>query len=261
MKIVLIGSGNVGTHVAAALNGAGHTIVQVYSRTLENARLLAEKTDALFTNDIGNIIPDADVYIFSVKDDALPRLLASMPETGGIWLHTAGSLPVDVFRGVHENAGVLYPLQTFSKNRSIDFSKIPLFIEAVNERSKEIVEALAKSLSENVRYLSGEKRVYLHLAAVFACNFTNHMYTLAADVLRLNDLLFDVLLPLIAETAAKVKEMAPCEAQTGPAVRFDEKIIDKQLQLIEDDQHRKIYRLISESIHKHSVNNDKLRSF
>ncbi|MDD3787413.1 MAG: DUF2520 domain-containing protein [Petrimonas sp.] len=254
MRIVFIGSGNVATHLARALKNAGHEIAQVYSRTQEHAAALAQATGAEFTSELSEIRTGADTYVFSVKDDALEPLLRNMPETNGIWLHTAGSVPADIFRSHVSDYGVLYPLQTFSKKREVNFSEIPLFIEANNEGTSRKIEQLAKSISEDVRYLSSEKRQYLHLSAVFACNFSNHMYVLASEILAAQGIEFDVLKPLIAETAAKVAEMAPKQAQTGPAVRFDEKIIEKQIRLLNDDTTKNLYRLISESIHKRSKN-------
>lgn len=253
MKIVFIGSGNVATHLAKALHNAGQDIVQVFSRNMENARVLSSLFSANATDDIRQIIPNADIYIFSVKDDVLPELISQIPSNKGLWVHTAGTVPVDVFASYSQNYGVFYPLQTFSKERAIDFSAIPIFIEGCNNEVTSILEKLAKSISDNVRFLSSEKRRYTHLAAVFACNFVNHMYVLASEVLEQGDVPFHVLEPLIKETAAKIREMTPQEAQTGPAVRFDEKVISKHLELINDEATREIYNIISNSIYKHSL--------
>ncbi len=253
MRIVFIGSGNVATHLAVALKASGNEIIQVYSRTFENAKILAVKTGAVPVNDIGSIFCDADLYIFSVKDDALPIVISQMPRTNGIWAHTAGSVPLNVFSLFKEKYGVIYPLQTFSKDRGLNFSEIPLFIEGDCDDTTRTLLALAKTISSNVQYLPGYKRLYLHLAAVFACNFANHMYALASDIVSNEDIQFDILKPLIAETAAKVMEMQPVAAQTGPAVRFDEKVMKKHLELIPDPMIREIYSLLSKSIHIHSV--------
>lgn len=252
MKIVFIGSGNVATHLAIAAKQKGHCILQVYSRSAENARLLAEKVNASYSDTLSQINPSADIYIFSVKDDALGQVLAEMPITKGFWIHTAGSVSINIFRPYHDRYGVLYPLQTFSKKREIDFEKIPLFIEANDSKVCEQLQEFAGGLSPIVHYIESEKRRYLHLAAVFACNFVNHMYATAAQLLEKNQIPFDVLLPLIDETAAKVHQLHPREAQTGPAIRFDEQVMNAHIDLIDDALIRELYRLISQSIHKYS---------
>ena len=249
-KIIFIGSGNVATHLAIALSKAGNNIVQIFSQTLEHAQSLAKKTQATYIDDIEKISCDADLYIFSVKDDALPEILAKMPKTTGVWVHTAGSVPMDIFKTHTDDYGVMYPLQTFSKNRDVNFSAIPVFIEGSDAKTAHFLEVLAKSVLENVQYLSSEKRKYLHLAAVFACNFTNHLYALSAEILEKESISFDVLKPLIFETVAKITEMKPKEAQTGPALRFDKTIMKKHLTLLEDEQIKNMYSLLSESIYR-----------
>ena len=253
MKIVFIGSGNVATHLAMAAKKAGHHILQIYSHSAGNARCLAKKVDALYSDNISQVNPSADIYIFSVKDDALSQVLAEMPETEGIWIHTAGSIPMNIFQPYQDRYGVLYPLQTFSKEREIDFGKIPLFIEANDSKVCEQLQEFAGDLSPIVIYIESQKRRYLHLAAVFACNFVNHMYVTAAQLLENNQIPFDVLLPLIDETAAKVHQLHPREAQTGPAIRFDEQVMNSHIDLINDALTKEIYRLISQSIHKYSL--------
>lgn len=249
MRIVFIGSGNVATHMAAALKSAGNDILQVYSRSFGNAELLAAKVEAEPIDNIETIVATADFYIFSVKDDALPEIVAQMPPTSGVWVHTAGSVPVSVF-SCHKENGVIYPLQTFSKDRKVDFNAIPLFIEGSSVETAELLKNLVETISENVHLLSGDKRRILHLAAVFACNFTNHMYTLASEIIGEEEIPFQLLIPLIHETAAKVKELDPYKAQTGPAVRFDETVMQKHLNLLNEPLKREIYSLLSKSIHK-----------
>ena len=248
MQVVFIGSGNVATHMALALNAAGHKVVQVYSRMLKNAGLLAERVGAGSIDDIGEIRCDADLYIFSVKDDVLADIVSQMPPTTGLWVHTAGSMPVSVL-SIHKERGVLYPLQTFSKVREVDFKDIPLFIEGESAGTEDRLRELAKTISREVYTLSGERRRILHLAAVFACNFTNHMYVLASEILAEKDIPFHLLHSLITETAAKATEMDPHTAQTGPAIRFDEQVIQKHLGLLTDPLKKEIYFLLSKSIH------------
>ncbi len=231
MKIAMIGRGRVATHMSKALLKAGHGVVSVNSRTLEE------------------LPQDADVYIIAVKDSALQdviRQLTNLLKTKNdapLIVHTAGSMPLSVFEGYAENGGVFYPMQTFSMEREVDFREIPLFIEGKDKRIRE----LAESISEHVYELSSDDRKYLHLAAVFACNFTNHCYTLAAEVLEKKGLPFDVMLPLVDETARKVHELHPHEAQTGPAVRGDENVMNAQAALL-DGRNKEIYELLSKSI-------------
>lgn len=253
MKVVLIGSGNLATHLAMALRDARHCVMQIYSFTQENAQKLADCVGAQATHRIDEIRDDADFYIFSIKDDALNNTLNQMPHKKGIWVHTAGSVPMDIFEPYMKKYGVLYPLQTFSKNRPVDFSIIPVCIEGSTVSVSEQIELLARSISKKTGYLPSEKRKYLHLAAVFACNFTNHLYTLAAEIIAKEGISFDMLKPLISETAAKVQDMNPQKTQTGPAVRFDESIMQNQQNLIEDKQTKDIYSLLSKSIYTHSI--------
>lgn len=252
MKIVLIGAGNLATHLGKALHAAGHDMVQVFSRTMQSAETLASLLDAEPLTDMAQVRDDADVYIFSVKDSALEQLISQL--CGGekkVFLHTAGSMPMSVFRGKALHYGVLYPMQTFSKQREVDFSIIPCFIEANDEFALKQIEGLAGQISHRVYQLSSEDRKYLHLSAVFACNFANHCYAASQELLQQHGIPFDVMLPLIDETAAKVHGMTPKEAQTGPAVRYDENVIGKQIRLLENQPYfQKIYDCMSKSIHE-----------
>lgn len=249
MKIVFIGSGNVATHMATALEVSGCEILQVYSRTIDNARRLASRVGAEPIDVIGQVCRTADLYIFSVKDDALPGIITRVPPTGGVWVHTAGSIPMSAL-SPHEERGVIYPLQTFGRNRAVNFMDIPVFIEGNSTETATLLKELAETISGNVHFLSGDKRRILHLAAVFACNFSNHMYTLASEIVGEEGIPFHLLNPLITETAAKVTVMDPKDAQTGPAVRFDEKVMQKHLELLNDPLKREIYSFLSKSIHK-----------
>ena len=252
MKIVLIGAGNLATHLGKALHAAGHDMVQVFSRTMQSAETLASFLDAEPLTDMAQVRDDADVYIFSVKDSALEQLISQLcGDDEKVFLHTAGSMPMSVFRGKALHYGVLYPMQTFSKQREVDFSIIPCFIEANEEFALKQIEGLAGQISRRVFQLSSEDRKYLHLSAVFACNFANHCYAASQELLQQHGIPFDVMLPLIDETAAKVHGMTPKEAQTGPAVRYDENVIGKQIQLLENQPYfQKIYDCMSKSIHE-----------
>ncbi|HSM47070.1 MAG TPA: DUF2520 domain-containing protein, partial [Draconibacterium sp.] len=161
-------------------------------------------------------------------------------------------MPLSAIEDFSENTGVFYPLQTFSKKREVDFDEIPVFIESNSMKNKETLLHIANSISKSVSEINSEKRKLLHISAVFACNFVNHFYTIAADILKSKDISFDVLKPLIRETALKVQELAPEKAQTGPAVRFDENIISAHLQALNNfDDYRQLYLSVSKSIFEH----------
>lgn len=252
--IVCIGAGNLATNLAKALYYKGFRIVQVYSRTEESARALAEKVEAGYTTDLNELSKEARLYIVALKDAALVELLPQITEgkKNVLLVHTAGSIPMNVWEGYAERYGVFYPMQTFSKQREVDFQDIPFFIEARTPEDVELLKAIANTISDKVYEATSEQRKSLHLAAVFTCNFTNHMYALAAGLLEKNNLPFDVMLPLIDETARKVHELAPSEAQTGPAVRYDLNVINNHLSMLADTPAlQEIYKLMSKSIHEH----------
>lgn len=253
-SIVFIGAGNLATNLAKALYHKGFRIVQIYSRTKESAGALASKVEAGYTTDLGEISKQAQVYIVSLKDDALVELLPQIAESKSkaLLVHTAGSIPMNVWEGYAERYGVFYPMQTFSKQREVDFREVPFFIEAETPKDAELLKAIAGTLSGKVYEATSEQRKSLHLAAVFVCNFTNHLYALAADLLNKYNLPFDVILPLINETARKVYELTPHDAQTGPAVRYDTNVMNNHLSMLADNPAlQEIYKLISKSIHEH----------
>ncbi len=255
MKVILIGAGNLATNLGKALGRAGHAIVQVYSRTLQSAVALAEQLGCGATNDLHAVRNDADIYIISVKDSVLAEVVGQVCAGKGdkIFLHTAGSMPLGVFEGCAENYGVLYPMQTFSKSREVAFSEIPCFIEANNAETLAEIGQLARSVSDHVVTMSTEDRRYLHLAAVWTCNFTNHCYDIAARLLADHDIDFRYMLPLIDETARKVHTMTPRQAQTGPAVRYDANVIAAQMKLMEQNPlQQQLYEWLSKSIHQAS---------
>lgn len=255
----MIGAGNLATNLGKALQNAGHDIVQVYSRTWEHAQQLATIIGGAATDDLDSIVDTADVYIFSLKDSALGDVVpkVSKGKAEKLMIHTAGSMPMSCFEGMAVHYGVLYPMQTFSKQREVDFRSIPCFIEGNDSLAKQNIRALAESISGRVYEMSSDDRRFLHLAAVWACNFTNHCYEVSAEILRKHDVPFDVMLPLIDETAAKVHGMGSIDAQTGPAVRFDDNVIRAQAAMMRDNPILKdLYERMSMSIHlaaqKHS---------
>lgn len=257
MKIVLIGAGKLATNLGRALWSLGHDLQQVYSRTMESASTLANLVGATPVTHIEDVHDDADLYVVSVKDSAVSDLIPILckgKETK-VFVHTAGSMPMDVFKGMAIHYGVLYPMQTFSKEKKVDFSTIPCFIEASDDYAHEAISRLAHQLSQKVYELSSEDRKYLHLSAVFACNFVNHCYAISHDILQEHGIPFEVMLPLIDETAEKVHSLSPQESQTGPAVRYDENVIRKQAALLKQNPLLKdIYERMSLSIHRMALN-------
>jgi predicted short-subunit dehydrogenase-like oxidoreductase (DUF2520 family) len=253
MNIVFIGAGNLATHLATVMHQKGMHIVQVYSHTAENAAVLAKQLGCDSTSGLKQLNPTADLYVFALKDAFLLEVLAQIAPNNGLWVHTAGSVPMDIFAPYASRYGVLYPMQTFSKQRKVNFNEIPLFLEANSEKEEEILKQIAYSITPNIQILSSERRKALHLAAIFACNFTNHCYTLAANLLKEQDVPFEILLPLIQETAEKVLSMPPHTAQTGPAIRYDQNVIESHLQSLTSPNLKNIYQLMSASIHAEAL--------
>lgn len=250
-KISLIGAGNLATRLGLALHSAGLDITQVYSRTIESAKALAEQLDAQYTNEANQINTSSDLLIVAIKDDAITDLLKQLDMSNTFVVHTSGSVPMDSLKPFGVNYGVFYPLQTFSKNRVVDFSEIPFCIEASRDEGVTQLKELAGKLSTQIYEICSEERKALHLSAVFTCNFVNHFYQIGSSMLADSELSFDLLKPLIKETASKVMDLNPIDAQTGPAVRFDETIINKHIQMLEaKPELQKIYSFVSESIHQ-----------
>ncbi len=247
--ITFIGAGNLATHLAQALAGSGFNISQVYSRTKESARNLAGILNANYTNSISEINTNVDLIIVALKDSAVHEVLSRIDFQNKLIVHCSGSLPLTVLKEYSENTGVFYPLQTFSKKRQVNFKAIPVFVEANTKANEQKLLDIANLISEKVVLLNSEKRKALHIAAVFANNFANHMYSLAAQFMESKEIDFDVLRPLIHETAEKVQVLDPADAQTGPAIRFDENIINEHLnQLDAFPELRELYHSISKSI-------------
>ena len=249
MKAVFIGSGNVASHLSLALQTSGLEFCQVYSHTIGNAQILAEKLHVPYTNKSSDIYKDADIYFYALKDDVLQQFIEKVNLPNGIHVHTAGSIPMIVFEGYAKNYGVFYPLQTFSKSKIVDFKLIPICIEASSLAIESVLLELANSVSKKNYLLSSEQRMQLHLSAVFASNFTNRMYAIAAEILEDAGMEFDIIKPLIEETCSKIRTLHPSKAQTGPALRHDEKIIQKHIELLsEKPEIQKLYKEISENI-------------
>ncbi|MDD3876679.1 MAG: DUF2520 domain-containing protein [Bacteroidales bacterium] len=256
LNIVVIGSGNVATQLARILFTKGHKILQIYSRTLSNAHVLAKEVDALATSSFQDIHTQADLYIIAITDTAIYEAAKKLSHVNGLVVHTSGTTDMNVLGHLNSH-GVFYPLQTFSKFNKMDFRNIPILIEASDTENFDILHNLAESISSNVHAVNSEKRSFLHLAAIFANNFTNHLYFAAQKILFEKELDFDLIRPLIMESALKVMSALPSEVQTGPSVRNDVMTINKHLKMLETQIDLKtIYQLISNNIIKSSLNND-----
>jgi predicted short-subunit dehydrogenase-like oxidoreductase (DUF2520 family) len=252
MNIVCIGSGNVGWHLASHLAEADFTIQQIVSKTADHARKLGQLVNATFTTNISEILPDADLYLYAVPDNQLPDIIAHNPVKTGIHCHTAGSLSMNLFADKVENYGVFYPLQTFSKQKQIDFQNIPILLEASNKPTLQALYKLASHLSSQILFTNFEQRQKLHLAAVFACNFSNNLFVIADKLLKDANLSFELLLPLIRETIEKANILTPEAAQTGPASRNDVNVIAHHLSMLKSEPAlQALYRLFTENIQEH----------
>lgn len=250
MKISLIGSGNVATHLACALYDLNHQIVQVYSPNCQNAQLLAQRVKAQPIDQLKKLQP-ADLYLIAVKDSAIGEVAKQLANLNidGLVVHTSGSTALDAIKHSSPYYGVFYPLQTFSKGKAVDFAQVPLLLEGSHAEVLQQLDILARQLSPQVYHYSTQQRRSLHLAAVIACNFSNYLYSVADGYLTGQGVEFDLLKPLILETAAKVQEHAPLEMQTGPAVRQDQGILDMHRHMLDSQpQLQQLYQLLSVGI-------------
>lgn len=247
----MIGAGNVATHIARALASSGNAPAQVWSRSLASASELASEVGGEALTCLDDVAAEADVYIISVVDSALAEVVAALCRDGrrGVFVHTAGTMPMQVFEHHAEHYGVFYPMQTFSKHKALDFKDIPCFVEASDEGSLSVVKRLAALLSDRVYELSGDDRRWLHVAAVFACNFANACCAMASRILERHGLDFSVMLPLVDETTRKLHCLTPSDAQTGPAVREDRNVMDRHLAMLDGDADlKRVYRIMSDMI-------------
>lgn len=249
MRVVLIGAGNVATHLAQSFDQT-HDVVQVYSWHIENALSLANLLkQAEATDCIADILPNADLYIVSVKDDVIPQVVEAVKFSSGVWVHTSGSVSLDVLSAKFEQCGVLYPLQTFSRNVNVKMSEVPFFIEGIDERTENLLFDIANGLSESVYKANSLQRRNLHIAAVFGCNFVNYLWAKADEILQESGFDFEILLPLIRVTLDKAAMISPKEGQTGPARRGDFKIMRSHEQMLSDED-AKLYKMLSQCIMK-----------
>jgi predicted short-subunit dehydrogenase-like oxidoreductase (DUF2520 family) len=230
--VVIIGSGNVATHFARTIKLSGKKIIQIYSKHPNSAKQLSQETDSTFVKSISEISKEADLYILAINDNAIEEVASSIKINNKLIIHTSGTVHAEILKKTSSNFGVIYPLQTFSKDIPIDWKNVPIFIEANNAINENILFNFVKSFANNINIMSSEKREILHLSAVFVNNFVNYMYNIAEDIMKQNKISFEYLKPLILETANRIIKNDPCNIQTGPAKRGDLKTIQKHLDLL-----------------------------
>lgn len=245
MQIVIIGSGNVAYHLAKAFVLNNIPLAQIFGRNKEELRKISGELNIHFSTEH---LQEADLYIICVSDRAVEDVSKVIVRKDCLVAHTSGSLPKEILAGDYRKAS-FYPLQTFSKSKALDYSKIPFFVEAENENDLQTLFKMASKISENVMESTHEKRKYIHLTAVFACNFVNHLFARAKEISDLQEIPFDYFLPLIDETVQKIHEIDPKSAQTGPAVRNDRRILELHQQLLQGES-LEIYKTMNHSIKK-----------
>jgi len=255
-KIAIIGSGRVAHHLAKALKKSGDRIVNVYSRNFKHAESLAKRVDADPLKNINDLDSNIDLIIFAVNDDSLTNDLFQKFPKNIIAVHTSGSVSVDVLN-YFDQSGVFYPLQSFNKMRKLDFDKIPICIESKSRETEAKLRLLANDISDNVHFLNSEQRKHLHLAAVFASNFTNFLYKISSEILAKSNIDKSILQALIEETTLRLRENEASEMQTGPAVRGDNRVMEKHKDLLSfNSDYQELYSYISKLIFKE--HNEKL---
>jgi len=244
INIVILGGGNVAYHLTnALLQNSAVNVVQVYNRSIEKINTFKNSTS--ITNNLSDL-KDADIYILAVSDNAISELSSALNLKNKLVVHTSGSMAMEELKSV-SNKGVFYLLQSFSKERKIDFSTVPICIEAETDADLQLLETLANLISKNCYRINSNQRASMHVAAVFVNNFVNHLYHIGHEICEQNKVPFEILLPLILETANKITTLPPLKAQTGPAKRNDTKTIEKHIAMLNKNQ-QEIYTLLTKSI-------------
>lgn len=247
IKVVILGAGNVAFHLTNVfLKNKNIELLQVYNRDIQKIQYL--KNNVEITNNISLLNKTADIYIISIPDDSISDFSKQLKLPNKLVVHTSGSIALNNLKST-SNKGIFYPLQSFSKNRKISFKTIPICIEAENKNDITLLEKLANIISTKCYHINSEQRKQIHLAAVFINNFVNHLYFIGNNICDENNIPFDILYPLIKETAEKVEHLSPFKAQTGPAKRNDIKTMEKQLAMLPKNR-KEIYTLLSNSILK-----------
>lgn len=245
ISVIILGAGNVAIHLFNAFDKSDKiTVNQWYNRNIDALKYYRNKVETI--DDLTKL-KDADVYIIAVSDDAIARLSTQLPFENRLVVHTSGTVNIHDLDKKNRR-GVFYPLQTFSKTAPIDFAEVPICIEALDRTDYKTLKTLGVTIGSRCHRVNTNQRKALHLAAVFVNNFTNQLYRVAHEITEAHGVDFDILKPLILETAKKVQELSPLMAQTGPAKRNDKKTIEKHLELLENEQHKAIYELLTQSI-------------
>lgn len=252
-KIAILGSGNVGYQLTWHLHNNGHKIIQVFSRHLPSAKFIGNLMDIPCTDQISEITKEADIYLLSVKDDAIEEVVNQLHLGDKVIAHTSGTVTMKILESVSTNYGIFYPLQTLSRNVSLDFGVIPICISFSNEYTRQILRDLAGTLTSKIVEVDDEKRLAIHIAAVFANNFTNHLFSVSQMILEKTGLSFEIMKPLINETVRKIQNHNPLNVQTGPAVRHDDQTIERHLHFLDGDgRFTAIYKILSDDIQKYA---------
>lgn len=245
IDLVLLGSGNVATHLYKAFSASKEiSVKQVYNHSQES--LNDFKAETVVTTSLSELM-QADVYLLALKDDVIPEVAKKISHMKGLVAHTSGAVILNALHAC-KRTGVFYPLQTFSKNKELDYTQIPFCLEANNPSDLELLKKIAENISGKAYEINSEQRKRLHLSAVFVCNFVNHLYSIGEDICKENEIPFEILQPLIKETADKIKDSSPSEVQTGPAIRRDQSTIDAHLKLLSSSENKEIYQLITTAI-------------
>ncbi len=253
-KVAVIGAGNVAWHLARAFEDAGHYITDVYSRRIQNGRELAKQLyDTNVVNSLDLRRSEAEIFVVAISDDHIEEVANALRIPAyGIVAHTSGTQPMEILGEDHENIGIFYPLQTFTKGVAVDLKEVPICIEAKHRSTEKTLTVLGKSISKEVYSVHADDRKVMHLAAVFACNFSNRMLSISHEILEDHQIDASLLHPLIVETINKALSIGPMESQTGPAARGDDETIKKHLKLLQyRPDFKKIYKLLSENLKEH----------
>ncbi len=251
-KISIVGAGNVGHNFGKGFKQAGYLINEIYSRTQKSALLLSQTLSCDYTTDLSLLKADTDLIILAVNDDALHEVISKIKIKDKLIVHTSGSTPISVFENHgFSKYGIFYPVQSFSKNETESLAPIPICVEGNSPQTEDLLYSLASSVSAKVYAMDSDKRKSLHVAAVFANNFTNHMFHIADDLLRQNKISFEVIRPLLEKTALKIKSERPVDVQTGPAVRNDKKVIENHMKYLKDQpDYQELYEKITQNIYR-----------
>jgi len=252
ISVNLIGSGNLATHIGITLNNNGLKINYVWSRNLENAKILAEKIKTTYTDNFTEIYNNKAIYLICVPDSEIKSIAKKINSENSILIHTSASTNISVLEKFSTNCGVFYPLQTFSKNsKLVNFKNLPVFIEYSNNNVKNILKYLCDIINAKLIIANSEKRLLIHIAAIFANNFTNHMISISNEIAGSNKIDFELFKPLIIETLDKITKINSIDIQTGPSVRNDKNTIKKHLKALKKyKDFAKIYSFVSKNIQK-----------